>query len=331
MSFRLPSDLIFRFESPWFLLLLLLVPLIAALPLVAGPRFRASAMRYSDSSLAANLPLSWRHYFQYLLPIFRLFIITLIIIALARPQSGQDQEIIRGEGVDIALALDISGSMGEPDFDPFTRLEAAKQVIAQFIEQREFDRIGLVVFAREAFIQSPPTLDYAALLKLLDEVKLVDELGIQDGTAIGLGLANAASLLRDSDADSRIVVLLTDGYNNAGQIDPLTAAEAAGALDIKVYTIGAGLLNFRSLASSQALGADVLQAIADETGGLYFQADDTAGLQEIYDQIDALEKSNVEVRVYTRYQELAFWPLLLALVLFVGELLLRLTVLRKIP
>ncbi|MEM7031009.1 MAG: VWA domain-containing protein [Chloroflexota bacterium] len=331
MSYRLASDLILRFASPWFLLFLLLVPVLAALPLLASKRLRPSTLRYSDSSLTVDLPLSWRHYLQHVLPILRLLTIIFVIVALARPQSGQDQEVIRGEGVDISLALDISGSMGEPDFDPYTRLEAAKQVIGQFIERREFDRIGLVVFARNAFIQSPPTLDYSALLRLLEEVKLVDELGIQDGTAIGLGLANAASLLRDSEAQSRIVVLLTDGYNNAGQIDPMTAAEAAKALDIKVYTIGAGLLRSGSFASSQPFGAEVLESIADETGGLYFQADDTAGLQEIYDEIDRLEKSNVEVRVYTRYQELAFWFLLPAIVFFAIELLLRQTVLRKIP
>ena len=145
MSYRLASDLILRFASPWYLLLLLLVPLIAALPLLAGKRLRPSTLRYSDNSLTMDLPMSWRHYFQYLLPVLRLLTIMLVIIALARPQSGQDQEVIRGEGVDISLALDISGSMGEPDFDPYTRLEAAKQVIGQFIERREFDRIGLVV------------------------------------------------------------------------------------------------------------------------------------------------------------------------------------------
>jgi len=331
MSFRLPSDLIFRFESPWLLALLVLVPLLAALPLVARQRLRPSALRYADTNLTAELPLSWRHYLQHFLPIIRYVVLILVIIALARPQAGQDREIIRGEGVDISLALDISGSMGEPDFDPYTRLDAAKQVIGEFIDGREFDRIGLVVFARNAFIQSPPTLDYGVLLKLLDEVKLVDELGIQDGTAIGLGLANAASMLKDSETQSRVVILLTDGYNNAGQIDPLTAAEAAKALGIKVYTIGAGLLNLRSFSSTRPIGAEVLEKIADMTGGLYFQADDTVGLKEIYDQIDALEKSKVEVRIYTQYQELAIWLLVPALLLFVLEMGLRQTFLRTIP
>lgn len=332
MSIELPSGEILRFASPWLLTLLALVPFLAALPLLAGKRLRPSTLRYADTTLTADLPLSWRHYLQHLLPTMRLVVIILAIVAVARPQSGQQQEIIRGEGVDISLALDISGSMSEPDFDPYNRLDAAKQVISDFVEKREFDRIGLVVFARNAFIQSPPTLDYQVLIELLDEVKLADELGIQDGTAIGMGLANAASMLKDSEAKSRIVILLTDGYNNAGQIDPLTAAEAAKALDIKVYTIGAGsianqTLRTRGIASSR----DVLQEIADVTGGLYFTAEDTEGLQQIYDQIDELEKSKVEVRVYTEYHELAIWFLLPALAIFITEMLLRQTVLRKIP
>ena len=332
MSFFFLSDYVFRFASPWLLILLTVVPLLAALPLVGGKRLRPSSFRYATTTLTTGLPRSWRHYLQHLLPVTRLLIIILVILALARPQAGQDREIIQGEGVDIALALDISGSMGEEDFDPDNRLEAAKRVIADFVDSREFDRIGLVVFARNAFIQSPPTLDYAVLQELLSEVKLVEELGIQDGTAIGLGLANAASMLKDSETKSRIVILLTDGYNNAGQIDPLTAAEAAKALDIKVYTIGAGLLNsFRGITSSQPFGAEVLQEIADTTGGLYYQADDTEGLQAIYAEINALEKSNVEVRVYTQYQELAIWVLLPAFFLFLLEMLLRQTVLRTIP
>ena len=333
MSFRLPSDIILRFESPWILILLVIIPILALLPIVARARLRSSTLRYADTGLTTNLPLSWRYYLRHLLPVFRLLTLILLILGLARPQAGQDREIIRGEGVDITLALDISGSMGEEDFDPLNRLEAAKQVIGEFIEGRQFDRIGLVVFARNAFVQSPPTLDYTALQTLLDEVKLVDELGIQDGTAIGLGLANAASMLKDSETESRIVILLTDGYNNAGQIDPLTAADAAKALDIRVYTIGAGLLNRGGFGgtTSQPIGADALQQIADLTGGLYFQADDTDGLQEIYTTIDDLEKSNVEVRVYTQYRELAMWFLVPALLLLLTEMLLQQTVLRRIP
>jgi Ca-activated chloride channel family protein len=167
-------------------------------------------------------------------------------------------------------------------------------------------------------------------MDLLEEVKLADELGIEDGTAIGMGLASASSLLKDSEAKSRVVILLTDGNNNAGQIDPVTAAEVAKALDIKVYTIGAGRPDDRLL-GSRLFGEDTLQQIADMTGGLYFRADDTEGLQQIYEQINELEKSKVEVRIYTRYQELAFLFLLPALGLFLSEMFFRQTVFRKIP
>ena len=330
MSIRLASDVILRFASPWMLSLLIVVPLLAALPLFSGNRLRPATLRYADTTLTTQLALSWRGYLQHLLPIMRLVVIILAVIALARPQSGQDREIIRGEGVDIALALDISGSMAQDDFDPYTRLEAAKQVIAEFVEGREFDRIGLVVFARNAFIQSPPTLDYAVLTELLEEVKLADELGIEDGTAIGMGLAHAASMVKDSEAESKIIILLTDGFNNAGEIEPITAAKAADALGIRVYTIGAGIADLRRLTSS-TFRDDVLEEIAELTGGLYFQADDTRALRAIYDEIDALEKSEIEVRLYTEYQELALWFLGPALLIFLFEMLLRQTVLRTIP
>ena len=331
MSVRLASEVILRFASPWLLSLLVLVPFLAALPLTAGKWLRPSALRYADTTLTAGLSLSWRGYLQHLLSVMRLLVIILVIVALARPQAGQDREVIRGEGVDIALALDISGSMAQEDFGERTRLEAVQEVIANFVEGREFDRIGLVVFARNAFIQSPPTLDYAVLTELLNEVKLADELGIQDGTAIGMGIANAASMIRDSKTKSKIIILLTDGFNNSGQIDPLTAAQAAKALGIKVYTIGAGLPELRRLASSSSFRGDVLEEIAALTEGRYFQADDTEALQDIYDEIDALEKSEVEVRVYTQYRELAIWFLAPALAIFVLEMLLRQTILRTIP
>ena len=331
MSVRLSPDTFLRFESPWLLSLLIILPLLALLPIIASRWLRPSTMRYADLGLTTGLPASWRIYLRILLPIMRLFVIFLVIVALARPQSGQEQEIVRGEGVDIALALDISGSMGTPDFEPDNRLEASKRVIGQFIDERsQLDRIGLVVFAQNSFIQSPPTLDYQVLMELLDEVKLADELGIEDGTAIGMGLASASSLLKDSEAKSRVVILLTDGNNNAGQIDPVTAAEVAKALDIRVYTIGAGRPDDRLL-GSRLFGEDSLQQIADMTGGLYFRADDTEGLQQIYEQINELEKSKVEVRIYTRYQELAFWFLIPALGLFVSEMFFRQTVFRKIP
>lgn len=334
--------MIWRFEAPWLLLLLLLVPLLAFVPVWWRHHGRPSGLRYADVGLTHDLPASWRLRAMGLLPILRLTVVVLVILAMARPQAGQAQEIISGQGVDIALALDISGSMASLDFEPDNRLGAAKQVIAEFVRSRSYDRIGLVVFAQEAFTQSPPTLDYSVLLGLLRNVRLATELGIDDGTAIGLGLANAASMLKDSTADSRVVILLTDGVNNAGQIDPITAAEAAKALDIKVYTIGAakpgpvpfphqGLLGPRVVMQESVLDEETLQQIADITGGLYFRATDTDGLEEIYGQINELEKSQIEVRTYTRYQELAYLFLIPAVLLLILEKVLRHTVLRKIP
>ncbi|RME47080.1 MAG: VWA domain-containing protein [Caldilineae bacterium] len=332
----------FRFASPWLLALLAIVPLLAWWHLRARRRRRPAALRYADTRPAAHLPPSWRLRLRPLLPALRLATLALLVVAAARPQAGHATEVIRGEGVDIALALDISGSMASLDFQPQNRLEAAKQVIAEFVAERRYDRIGLVVFAQEAFNQSPPTIDHDVLLRLLKDVRLSTDLGVDDGTAIGLGLANAANMLKDSTAKSKVVILLTDGVNNAGQIDPLTAAEAARALGIKVYTIGAarpgkvpfpqrGLLGTDIVYRESELDEDLLRQIADRTGGLYFRAKDTAGLQKIYEEINSLEKSKVEIRTYTRYRELAAWLLVPALILFALEMVLRQTLLRTIP
>lgn len=233
--------------------------------------------------------------------------LALLIIGLARPQLVEAKEIVKGEGIDIALALDISGSMASLDFQPANRLEAAKRVIADFIDQRTYDRIGLVVFAEEAFNQSPLTTDHAVLDRLLERVELAPDLKIEDGTAIGLGIANAANMIKDSNAKSRVVILLTDGVNNAGQIDPQTAADAAQALGIKVYTIGMGRTGQVPVPVTDVFGGKQiiyqesqideasLQAIADKTGALYFRAEDTQGLQQIYARINELEKSQVEI------------------------------------
>jgi Ca-activated chloride channel family protein len=273
----------------------------------------------------------------------RVAIIGLVIIGLARPQTGQAREIINGEGVDITLALDISGSMASLDFEPENRLAAAKRVISDFVQERPYDQIGLVVFASDAFNQSPPTTDHNVLLRLLNRIDLATDLGVEDGTAIGMGLANAGNMLRDSDAKSKIVILLTDGVNNAGQMDPITAAEAAKALEIKVYTIGMGRPGQVPVPVQTAFGGQqivmqestldeaTLQAIADTTGGRYYRAADSAQLAQIYDEINSLEQSNIEIESYTRYHELAPWLLLPALLLLIGELVLRKTIFRKLP
>jgi Ca-activated chloride channel family protein len=333
----------FRFEAPWLLSLLLLLLLLAVWLWLRRKQTRLSGLRFADTGLVAQATSSWRLYLRPVLPAIRLAAIALVIIAAARPQTGQARSVIKGEGVDIVLALDISGSMASLDFEPQNRLEAAKQVITDFIKERLYDRIGLVVFASNAFNQSPPTVDHNVLSRLLDQTKLATDLNLEDGTAIGMGLANAANMLKDSTVKSKVLILLTDGVNNAGQIDPLTAAEAAKTLGIKIYTIGMGrpgqvpvpitdLFGIQRITYQEsALDEDLLKQVAETTGGRYFRAEDTAGLEQIYNEINDLEKSQIEVQTFTRYRELAGWLLLPALILMVMEMLLRQTMLRKIP
>jgi Ca-activated chloride channel family protein len=333
----------FRFAAPWLLSLVILIPWLVARSYWARRSLQPATLKHAATSLARDLPRSWRITWRPFLGALRLLTIALIIIALARPQIVSAQETISGEGVDIALALDISGSMASLDFEPRNRLEAAKQVIGDFVTERSFDKLGLVIFSSEAFNQSPLTLDHKMLDRALEQVELATELGLEDGTAIGLGIANAATMLTNSNAESRIIVLLTDGMNNAGQIDPLTAAEAAKALGIKVYTIGAArpgqvpvpvdtLFGGQQIVYQESsLDEETLRQVADITGGQYFRAEDTAGLRAIYDEINSLEKSKVEVQVYNQYYELFGWLLVPALMIFVLELALRSTVFRKVP
>ncbi|MBE7552926.1 MAG: VWA domain-containing protein [Anaerolineales bacterium] len=327
-----------HFASPWLLLLLAAPLLLALLPLVARSRQQPATLQYSDIRLTAQLGPSLRQRGRFILPVLRFLGLALLIIALARPQAGSAREIITGEGIDIAIVLDISGSMAALDFEP-NRLGAAKRVISDFIQQRKYDRIGLVIFASEAFSQVPPTLDYKVLERVLEDTQVSWDIGLDSGTAIGLGLANGANMLRDSQADNRVIVLLTDGANNSGQVDPLTAAQIAQALDIKVYTIGAarpgpaalpfpdGRVEYRD----SEIDEETLRKIADITGGLYFRAEDGEGLQQIYNTINKLERSQVEVRTFTRYRELAVWFILPAALLLTLEILLRRTLFRTIP
>ncbi len=232
--------------------------------------------------------------------------------------------------------------MAALDFQPENRLEAAKRVIAEFVAKRPYDRIGLVVFARDAFAQSPLTVDHNVLARLLADIQLGYDLGLEDGTAIGMGLANAANMLKDSATVSKVIILLTDGVNNAGQIDPLTAAQAAQALGIKVYTIGVGregqvpvpqqgIFGVQIVYQESELDEEVLMQIATMTDGRFYRAADANELRQIYDEIDQLEKSQVEIRVFYQYEELARWPLTAALLLLLLEMLLQQTVFRKFP
>ena len=330
--------MILRFASPWLLIFLALPIIIAVLPLLKRQRFKPATLQYSDLRLAGSLIPTLRERARYILPILRFLALVLLVVALARPQSGTAREVITGEGVDIAIVLDISGSMAALDFEP-NRLGAARQVILDFIESRQYDRIGLVIFATEAFSQVPPTIDYTILKRILNETQVSWDIGLDSGTAIGLGLANGANMLRDSDTHSRVIILLTDGANNSGQIDPMTAAEIAKALDIRVYTIGAarpgpaplpfpdGRIEYRD----SEIDEETLRRIADLTGGLYFRAENREGLQEIYDKINNLERSTIEVKTFTRYEELAVWLIVPAVLLLGLEALLRRTLLRTIP
>lgn len=333
----------FQFASAWILSLLLLVPLLGISFVFARVRTKPATLRHTGTSIARDLPQSWKITLRPFLNVMRLFIITLVILALARPQIVQGRETITGEGVEIALALDISGSMASLDFEPNNRLEAAKLVIGDFINERPYDKIGLVVFASEAFSQSPLTLDRKMIEGSLEQLDLATELNLDDGTAIGLGLANAANMLANSDAESKVIILLTDGVNNAGQIDPLTAAEASKALGIKIYTIGAArpgqvpvpvqtLLGGTDIVYQESvLDEEILQQVADITGGKYYRAEDTAGLRAIYDEINQLEKSKVEVQVFNQYTELAGYLLVPAIIILILELFLRKTTFQSNP
>ena len=324
------------FESPWLLLLLPAVIAVGVLPYLWRRRVGPTGMRYSDNTLVFSSGRSFRLRIAPFVPVLRLMAVALVVAAAARPQAADAREVVRGEGVDIAIALDISGSMGETDFAPH-RLGAAKQIIADFIEDRQYDRIGLVVFAEEAFIQSPPTLDHGVLLRLLSDVHLADEMRIEDGTAMGSGMATAANMLKDSNAESKLVTLITDGVNNAGEIDPITVATAAESLGIKLYTIGVG--TSEPLASSSLgevsqespLDEEMLQEIADITNARFYRATDTEGLRNIYAEINALEKSEVEILLFARYRELLGWLLVPALTLLAMDFVLSHTIFRKVP
>ena len=324
------------FESPWLLLLLPAVIAVGVLPYLWRRRVGPTGMRYSDNTLVFSSGRSFRLRIAPFVPVLRLMAVALVVAAAARPQAADAREVVRGEGVDIAIALDISGSMGETDFAPH-RLGAAKQIIADFIEDRRYDRIGLVVFAEEAFIQSPPTLDHGVLLRLLSDVHLADEMRIEDGTAMGSGMATAANMLKDSNAESKLVTLITDGVNNAGEIDPITVATAAESLGIKLYTIGVG--TSEPLASSSLgevsqespLDEEMLQEIADITNARFYRATDTEGLRNIYAEINALEKSEVEILLFARYRELLGWLLVPALTLLAMDFVLSHTIFRKVP
>ncbi|MZP65273.1 MAG: VWA domain-containing protein, partial [Bacteroidales bacterium] len=285
-----------------------------------------------------ELPVkTFRNWLRHLLFALRMATVSLLIIVLARPQSTDRFQDVSTEGIDIILALDISGSMLARDFKP-NRLEASKNVATEFISGRPYDRIGLVVFSGETFTQCPLTTDHAVLINLMREI----ESGmIEDGTAIGMGLANAVTRIKDSEAKSKVIILLTDGVNNRGEIAPATAAGIAKTFGIRVYTIGVGSMGTAPYPVQTPFGTqyqnmpveideDILKEIAGSTGGRYFRATDNNKLVEVYSEIDKLEKSKIDVRQFTRKQE-EYLPLaIIAFVFLALEMLLRYTILRKL-
>jgi Ca-activated chloride channel homolog len=331
-----------RFGSPWWLLLLALLPLLAWLQRRFG---RESAFLYSSLSLVKGITQLQRSRAGQFLRNLRWLVLALLIVGLARPQTGRGKSPSRASGVDIAVAFDLSGSMRAEDFEldgrRVNRAVIAKDTLRRFIDGRPNDRIGLVLFGTGAYVAAPPTLDHDFLRRCLERT----EVGIVPGeqTAIGLGLSAAVNRLRGLPSKSRIVVLMTDGVNNAGKVAPLTAADAAKALGVKVYTIGVGTRGTAPVPQRDVFGntfyaqmqvdidEDTLRQVADRTAGKYFRADSTATLRAIYAEIDRLEKTEVEVKRFAFYEELAGWFLLPGFLGLTLELLLANTVWRKLP
>ncbi len=315
----------YTFENIEMLYLLLLVPFLAYWYVKKNASIRTE-MRFSDTAVFGavqkrKIPL--RVYLPFAL---RLFALSLIIVGFARPRSGVSNQEVTTQGIDIMLVLDISSSMEARDFRP-NRLEAAKVVADLFINNRKNDRIGLVVFASESFIQSPLTLDYDVLRSFLKKVTIVPKK--YDGTAIGLAIASGVNRLRRSDAKSKVMILLSDGSNNSGEIQPLTAAEIAATFDVKIYTIGAGSKTRRLLQGE--LDEEMLRSIAEATNGRYYHATDEKRLHEIYEEINELEKTEIKVKEYTRYAELYSYLLFPGLLILLVEMFAGMTYSRRLP
>jgi Ca-activated chloride channel family protein len=324
------------FGQPWFFALMVFIPVLIVWYWRNNLNNQSSLMVSSTRGVeaVANFKTSLHN-----LPfILRLLSLALFITALARPQTRNDEQQKEGEGVDIVLCIDVSGSMNAEDLQP-NRMEAAKQVAANFVDGRPTDRIGLVVFSGESFTQCPITADHAVVKAQILNIKSGF---LQDGTAIGTGLATSVERLKSSKAKSKVVILLTDGENNGGLIDPQTAKEIAKSLRIKVYTIGVGTDGYAPIPQPTPLGMTrvnekvnidekLLTQIATETGGRYFRAKDNEGLTNIYSEIDRLEKSKIEVTTFTNYTE-RFVPFVIAaLALLLLELLLKYTTFKKFP
>jgi Ca-activated chloride channel homolog len=296
-----------------------------------------ASLRMPGLQSFSDTGITFRHYLRHILFALRVAAVGLLIIVLARPQKTDNIQNVSTEGIDIVLAQDISGSMLARDFKP-DRLSAAKNIATEFISGRPYDRIGLVVFSGESFTQCPITTDHAVLINLLREIQSGM---IEDGTAIGMGLATAVNRIKDSKSKSKVIILLTDGVNNRGEIAPVTAADIAKTFGVRVYTIGVGTQGMAPYPVQTPYGIQyqdmpveidegILQEIAQKTGGKYFRATDNDRLTAVYKEIDKLEKSKIDVRQYTRKQEKYLLPALLAFVFLVFEVTARNTVFKNL-
>ncbi|MFH1007369.1 MAG: VWA domain-containing protein [Candidatus Latescibacterota bacterium] len=325
-----------RFEDPGWLLLLLGV---VGMVVYSLRRKTQGSVCYSDVGMVKQIGPSRGLFLRHSVLALRALALSLLIIGLARPQSGQRMQEITTEGVDIVLSLDVSPSMQALDFQPKNRLEAAKDVVAEFIGERKSDRVSLVVFAAESYTQCPLTLDYAMVLNFLKDIQ-TGMLG--DGTAIGTAIGTSVNRLRESKAKSKVVILLTDGMSNMGEIDPITAAQTATAMQVKIYTIGVGkegrapfkvkdAFGERTVMAETHIDEESLREIARITGGRYYRATDKQELVQIYQEIGELEKTEIETKEYLHTNELVGGLLLAALGLLLIELLLAHTRFRSIP
>ena len=330
------------FGEPYVLLLLLGLPVLAWLK---GRRHHPPAFVYSSVQLVRGITGVRRSHAGVILMRLRWLTLALFIVALARPRIGEGETRITASGVDIVVAVDRSSSMSAEDFElngqPVDRLLIAKDVLQRFVEKRPNDRIGLIAFALNAYMASPLTLDHDFLKRNIERLEIATR--EEDGTAIGSALASALNRLREVESVSKIVILMTDGQNNAGKVPPLTAAEAAQALGVKVYTIGVGTRGIarvpyidqwgqRRYAQQQVnIDEETLTEIAERTGGQYYRADRTEALVAIYEEIDRMEKTEVEVKHYERYRELFPWVVLPGVVLLILEIILGNTVWRRLP
>ena len=328
-----------RFADPLFFLLI--IPVVILFILYLWRKIgREAVIRFSNIDLVKRSGGRKFGSGRLLQAILRVSALILIVLALARPQTGTGEDKSTQQVLDIVLSLDVSGSMATLDFQPDNRLVAAKLEAKRFIEARKNDRIGLVIFAGQSFTQCPLTVDHKAVLTLLEKVQMGT---MEDGTAIGLGLASAVNRLKDSEAKTKIVVLLTDGVNNAGEIDPLTAAELAKQYKVRVYTVGVGkdgtsflpvndpMFGTRLLKVETQIDEKMLDTISKKTGGAYFRAQDSRALREIFREIDKLEKTEVKVERSIHYEEQYFWFLWPALFILLAELVWTNLIYVKIP